>query len=184
MLQKIHDSVGRWVVIVILGLIAVTFIFWGISGSDFSMVGGQFAAKVNGENIPTLEFERALQQRQNQYQQIYRTELPEDVRREPDLSPAHERWLGEWAVQEHGADFLFVYGQPMGKRPFYTHPDPERPEHSRSFDLQRDQEDRDGGCTHGDFRWTRHRHRENSAQRAISRREAQGADREKHRGLE
>ena len=82
MLQKIHDSFGRWVVIVILGLIAFTFIFWGINRSDFSMSGGQFAAKVNGENISRLEFDRALQQRQNQYQQIYRTELPEDVRRE------------------------------------------------------------------------------------------------------
>ena len=82
MLQKIHDSFGRWIVVVILGLIAFTFIFWGINRSDFSMAGGQFAAKVNGENIPMLEFDRALQQRQNQYQQIYRTELPEDVRRE------------------------------------------------------------------------------------------------------
>ena len=82
MLQKIHDSFGRWVIIIILGLIAFTFIFWGINRSDFSMTGAQFAAKVNGENIPLLEFDRALQQRQNQYQQIYRTELPEDVRRE------------------------------------------------------------------------------------------------------
>ena len=82
MLQKIHDSFGRWIVVVILGLIAFTFIFWGINRSDFSMAGGQFAAKVNGENIPMLEFDRALQQRQNQYQQIYRSELPEDVRRD------------------------------------------------------------------------------------------------------
>lgn len=82
MLQKIHDSFGRWIVVVILGLIALTFIFWGTSSSDFSMSGANFAAKVNGENIPLLEFDRALQQRQNQYQQIYRTELPEDVRRE------------------------------------------------------------------------------------------------------
>ena len=82
MLQKIHDSFGRSVVVVILGLIALTFIFWGTSSSDFSMTGATFAAKVNGENIPMLEFDRALQQRQNQYQQICRSELPEDVRRE------------------------------------------------------------------------------------------------------
>jgi nondiscriminating aspartyl-tRNA synthetase len=54
---------------------------------------------------------------------------------EPDLSPAHERFLGEWARREHGSDFLAVVGYPMSKRPFYTHPDPERPEFSRSFDL-------------------------------------------------
>jgi len=54
---------------------------------------------------------------------------------EPDLSPADERWLGEWAQREHGCEFLFVTGFPMVKRPFYTHPDPARPAFSRSFDL-------------------------------------------------
>ena len=41
-----------------------------------------FAAKVNGEDVPLTEFNRALQVRENQYQTIYRSELPEDVRRE------------------------------------------------------------------------------------------------------
>jgi nondiscriminating aspartyl-tRNA synthetase len=59
----------------------------------------------------------------------------EDVTGEPDLAPAHERWLGEWARQEHGCDFVFVVGYPMVKRPFYTHPDPDRPQWSNSFDL-------------------------------------------------
>ncbi len=58
-----------------------------------------------------------------------------DVRGEPDLSPQDERWLGEWAQAEHGSDFLFVTGYPMAKRPFYTHPDPARPDYSNSFDL-------------------------------------------------
>jgi nondiscriminating aspartyl-tRNA synthetase len=58
-----------------------------------------------------------------------------DVRGEPDLSPQDERWLGEWAQQEYGSDFLFVVGYPMVKRPFYTHPDPTNPEYSNSFDL-------------------------------------------------
>jgi nondiscriminating aspartyl-tRNA synthetase len=59
----------------------------------------------------------------------------DDPRGEPDLSPQHERWLGEWARREHGSDFLFVTGYPMVKRPFYTHPDPKQPAYSRSFDL-------------------------------------------------
>lgn len=58
-----------------------------------------------------------------------------DVRGEPDLSPQDERWLGEWAREEHGSEFVFVTGYPMRKRPFYTHPDPDRPEFSNSFDL-------------------------------------------------
>ncbi|MEV6033184.1 aspartate--tRNA(Asn) ligase [Nonomuraea sp. NPDC052116] len=54
---------------------------------------------------------------------------------EPDLSPAQERWLCEWAAKEHGSEFLFVTGYPMSKRPFYTHPDPARPGCSNGFDL-------------------------------------------------
>ncbi|RIK34302.1 MAG: aspartate--tRNA(Asn) ligase, partial [Chloroflexi bacterium] len=58
-----------------------------------------------------------------------------DERGEPDLAPGEERRLGEWAQSEHGSDFLFVTGYPMSKRPFYTHPDPARPQFSNSFDL-------------------------------------------------
>ena len=58
-----------------------------------------------------------------------------DERAEPDLSPQGERVLGEWAQKEFASAFLFVPGYPMRKRPFYTHPDPERPEYSNSFDL-------------------------------------------------
>jgi nondiscriminating aspartyl-tRNA synthetase len=54
---------------------------------------------------------------------------------EPDLAPADERWLGEWARAEHGSELVFVTGYPMAKRPFYTHPAPEDPLASNSFDL-------------------------------------------------
>jgi nondiscriminating aspartyl-tRNA synthetase len=54
---------------------------------------------------------------------------------EPDLSPADERWLGDWGLAEHGSEFVFVTGYPMQKRPFYTHPDPADPSASNSFDL-------------------------------------------------
>ncbi|WP_436522256.1 aspartate--tRNA(Asn) ligase [Actinoplanes sp. HUAS TT8] len=54
---------------------------------------------------------------------------------EPDLAPAHERALGEWARREHGSEFVYVTGYPMRKRPFYTHPDPARPSYSNGFDL-------------------------------------------------
>ena len=54
---------------------------------------------------------------------------------EPDLTPEHERALGEWALAEHGSDFLAVEGYPMSKRPFYTHPQPSDARWSNSFDL-------------------------------------------------
>ncbi|HEX2907004.1 MAG TPA: aspartate--tRNA(Asn) ligase [Phototrophicaceae bacterium] len=77
--------------------------------------------------IPQLHFADALEL-------IFR-ETGEDARQEPDLAPAHERWLGEWAKREYGSEFLFVVGYPMVKRPFYTHPQPGRPQYSNSFDL-------------------------------------------------
>ena len=55
---------------------------------------------------------------------------------EPDLAPEHERALGEWALREHGSrTSSFVEGYPMRKRPFYTHPQPDEPRWSNSFDL-------------------------------------------------
>jgi nondiscriminating aspartyl-tRNA synthetase len=77
--------------------------------------------------IPAVDFREA--------QAMIEADTGERVVGEPDLAPAHERWLGEWARREHGSDFLFVTGYPMEKRPFYTHPDPARPGLSNSFDL-------------------------------------------------
>ncbi len=79
------------------------------------------------ENIPHIFFPEA--------QELIFKRYKTDVRGEPDLSPQDERWLGEWAQQEFGSDFLFVTGFPMVKRPFYTYPDPEHPAYSNSFDL-------------------------------------------------
>lgn len=77
--------------------------------------------------IPAIHFADALEL-------IYQ-ETGEDARHEPDLAPAHERWLCNWAYRQYNSDFLFVWGYPLSKRPFYTHPDPERPGYSRGFDL-------------------------------------------------
>jgi nondiscriminating aspartyl-tRNA synthetase len=54
---------------------------------------------------------------------------------EPDLSPAHERALGQWAAETQGSEFVAVEGYPMRKRPFYTHPQPGDEQWSNSFDL-------------------------------------------------
>jgi nondiscriminating aspartyl-tRNA synthetase len=79
------------------------------------------------EVIPSVHFPEALS--------LLSEATGEDLSGEPDLAPAHEIWLGEWARREHNSDFLFVTGYPMVKRPFYTHPDPSRPAYSNSFDL-------------------------------------------------
>jgi nondiscriminating aspartyl-tRNA synthetase len=77
--------------------------------------------------IPAVHFADALE--------MISTATGEDRTREPDLAPSDERWLGEWARVEHGSEFVFVTGYPTRKRPFYTHPEPERPQFSNSFDL-------------------------------------------------
>ncbi len=78
-------------------------------------------------DIPAVDFAEA--------QQMIESATGEPVVGEPDLAPAHERWLGEWAHRAHGSDLLFVVGYPMSKRPFYTHPRPSDPAVSNSFDL-------------------------------------------------
>lgn len=77
--------------------------------------------------LPAIDFAEA--------QALVQAATGERVVGEPDLAPAHEQWLGAWAEREHGSAFLVVTGYPMIKRPFYTHPDPSRPEASWSFDL-------------------------------------------------
>src|SRR5690349_10124043 len=74
------------------------------------------------EQLPILHFREALEV----------AGAPAD---EPDLSPAHERALGEWAQREHGSDLVVVVGYPTASRAFYSHPDPADPHWSRSFDL-------------------------------------------------
>jgi len=79
------------------------------------------------ERIPEIHFQKALE--------MVGGALGQDLQDEPDLAPEHERWLGDWAMQEHGSDWLFVTGYPMRKRPFYTHPQPDDARWSNSFDL-------------------------------------------------
>ncbi len=74
------------------------------------------------EKLPVLHFREAL-------------EIAGAPADEPDLNPAHERAIGEWGRREHGSDLVVVEGYPTASRAFYSHPDPEDPHWSRSFDL-------------------------------------------------
>ncbi|WP_033290625.1 aspartate--tRNA(Asn) ligase [Amycolatopsis jejuensis] len=94
--------------------------------AEMATAAGPDAPSVPAE-IPSLDFAAA--------QELLAHHTDEDPRGEPDLAPAHERWLCNWAAREHGSEFLFVTGYPMAKRPFYTHPAPTDPTKSNSFDL-------------------------------------------------
>lgn len=78
-------------------------------------------------NVPRITFREA--------QQIILDRHGVDQSAEPDLSPQDERWISEWAEQEHNTDFVFVTQFPTAKRAFYTMPNPENPEYSFGFDL-------------------------------------------------
>jgi nondiscriminating aspartyl-tRNA synthetase len=77
--------------------------------------------------IPHIHFAEAME--------LISRETGEDVTGEPDLAPAHERWLCEWSVREHGSELLFVTGYPLASKPFYTYPDASRPGYANGFDL-------------------------------------------------
>jgi nondiscriminating aspartyl-tRNA synthetase len=95
------------------------------AGDELAFLGVELPRLAGG--IPCIDFGEA--------QRMIQLETGENVIGEPDLAPSHERWLGEWALREHDSEFLFVTGYPLAKRPFYTYPDPARPELSNSFDL-------------------------------------------------
>ncbi|MBA3733287.1 aspartate--tRNA(Asn) ligase [Patescibacteria group bacterium] len=58
-----------------------------------------------------------------------------DVRGEKDTNPQDEREICEIIKEETGSDFVFVYGYPTRKKPFYVFPDPENPEFNQGMDL-------------------------------------------------
>jgi len=83
---------------------------------------------VVGDSIPHIHISEAQQLITEKFSVT-------DAIGEPDLTPYHETILGKWAKSKYDSDFLFVTGYPMSKRPFYTHPDPEKPGYSYGFDL-------------------------------------------------
>ena len=68
-------------------------------------------------------------------QEIIEKEYGGECVGELDMEPEHERQICEYAAKEYGSDFVFITEFPTKKRAFYTYPDPENPELSRSFDL-------------------------------------------------
>lgn len=52
-----------------------------------------------------------------------------------DLNPEQERRICEIIKEETGSDFVYVYGYPTKKKPFYVYPNPENPECNEGMDL-------------------------------------------------
>jgi nondiscriminating aspartyl-tRNA synthetase len=77
--------------------------------------------------IPRVTFKEA--------QEIYFKRTGVDDRLEPDLSPAAEKELCKYALEEHGTDLIFITDWQAAKRPFYSFPNEQDPSLTNTFDL-------------------------------------------------
>ncbi|OGE20653.1 aspartate--tRNA(Asn) ligase [Candidatus Daviesbacteria bacterium RIFCSPLOWO2_01_FULL_43_38] len=92
------------------------------------------ALKLHGVTVPKVPASIPRIKMRDAQEIIYkRTGV--DHRKEPDMAPDDEREICKWSLEEHGSELVFVTHYPTKKRPFYTMPDPEDPEHTLSFDL-------------------------------------------------
>jgi peptidyl-prolyl cis-trans isomerase D len=81
MLQAIHDNLKGVFAMIILGALAVVFIFWGV---EFVAVGGMTSAQgieVNGEDVPVNDVQREYQEQLTQLQtQLRGMDVPDALR--------------------------------------------------------------------------------------------------------
>lgn len=79
------------------------------------------------EKTPTLSLIEA--------QEKIKEKTGRNVVGEKDLNPEDERELCAILKEETGSDFVYVYGYPTIKKPFYVYPNPENPEFNEGMDL-------------------------------------------------
>lgn len=95
------------------------------NASDFALLNASLP--IVSEKIPFLKLREA--------QELIKKETGEDCTNEPDLEPAHERWLCEYAKKNLDSEFIFITHYPLSKRPMYTYEDENDPGMTKSFDL-------------------------------------------------
>ena len=79
MLQSIHDKLKGWVAGVVLGAIALVFVFWGI---NWTLSAPTYAAKVNGTEISPNEVRQTYQQQLAQIERQSNAPLDDAMRNE------------------------------------------------------------------------------------------------------
>src|ERR1700727_1239343 len=79
MLQTIHDKLKGWVAGVVLGAIALVFVFWGI---NWTLSAPTYAAKVNGTEISPNEVRQTYQQQLAQIERQGNIPLDDAMRNE------------------------------------------------------------------------------------------------------
>lgn len=79
MLQTIRDRLTGWVATIIILVIGVALVI-SFGNMNTSSVANTFAARVNGDEIPTFEFRDVLQNQEQQWQAAYGVEIPDSLR--------------------------------------------------------------------------------------------------------
>lgn len=90
--------------------------------------------KILGATLPTMIDKTPTFSLREIQQKIFE-KYGRDVRGEKDTNPEDERQICEIIKKETGSDFVFVYGYPTRKKPFYIYPNPEEPEYNEGMDL-------------------------------------------------
>lgn len=92
---------------------------------ELAFLGAELPTMI--EKTPTLSLIEA--------QEKIKEKTGRNVVGEKDLNPEDERVLCEIIKEETGSDFVYVYGYPTIKKPFYVYPNPENPEFNEGMDL-------------------------------------------------
>jgi len=78
MLQTIREKLTGWAAFAVILIIGVPLVL-SFVGGDYTVTGLRFAARVNGEEIPAVEYQRDYQNRLLAAQQAAKDELPKEV---------------------------------------------------------------------------------------------------------
>lgn len=95
--------------------------------TEIALLGGQIVTAPIEIPFPRITFQEA--------QELYFKRTLVDEREEPDLSPAAERELCKWALEQYGTELLFVTDWKVSKRPFYSYPSAKDSDLTNTFDL-------------------------------------------------
>jgi nondiscriminating aspartyl-tRNA synthetase len=95
------------------------------NASDLIYLGAELPTMI--EHTPTMSLTEA-------HQKIFESN-GRDNRGDKDLSTQDEIEICEIVKKETGSDFVFVYGYPTRKKPFYVYPSDEDPEFNEGVDL-------------------------------------------------
>lgn len=97
------------------------------SKKDLELLNSDMIKAPMDVSFPRLTFAEA--------QELYFKRTGNDERNEPDLSPAAERELCAWSLEDHGTELVFVTDWKAEKRPFYAYPKDGNPELTNTYDL-------------------------------------------------